>query len=80
MSNLLKINATLLSMVGSALGTGCIVVWIASAKASDIDTAKSDIHELKAADRTKSETLSRLVERTELILKQLESINAKLKP
>jgi hypothetical protein len=80
MSHHLKINATLLSIVGSAVGTGVFVIWLASAKAQDIDTAKAEISELKASDKTKTEFLSRLDERTTLILRQLENINSKLNP
>jgi hypothetical protein len=80
MSNLIKINTALLSIIGSAIATGVFVTWIASAKAADIDTAKADINELKTADRLKAETLSRLDERTGMILKQLETLNAKFKP
>jgi len=79
MSNLVKINTAILSIIGSALATGTAVTWLASAKAADIDTAKEDIQELKASDKSKAETLSRLDERTVMILKQLENLNAKFK-
>lgn len=80
MSHVFKINTAILSIIGSAVSTGIFVAWLASAKASDIDTAKGDIHELKSSDKVQSETLSRLEERTAMILKHLENLNAKLKP
>lgn len=79
MSAVFKINTAILSIIGSALATGAAVTWLASAKAADIDTAKADIQELKASDKSKTDTLSRLDERTVMILKQLENLNTKLK-
>jgi hypothetical protein len=79
MSAVFKINTAILSIIGSALATGAAVTWLASAKAADIDVAKQDIQELKTSDKAKAETLSRLDERTAMILKQLETLNAKVK-
>ena len=74
MSTTFKINTAVLSIIGSALVTGVTVTWLASAKAADIETAKADIRELKTSDKSKSEILSRLDERTGMILKQLEKL------
>lgn len=79
MSSHVKINAALLSIIGSALATSVWIVWLASARASDIDTAKHDIQELKEAERDTGLSLSRLDERTVLMLKKLEAIEARLK-
>jgi hypothetical protein len=80
MSHLVKINAAILSIIGSALATGTAVTWLASAKANDITTAQEDIRALKEAERVTNQSLSRLDERTALILKQLEHLNERLKP
>ncbi len=80
MSTFLKVNTAILSIIGSAVGSGVFVTWLASAKTADIDAAKQDIRDLKQADKAKTEILSRLDERTAMILKQLENLNSKLKP
>ena len=79
MSTFLKVNTAILSIIGSAVGTGVFVTWLASAKAADIDAAKEDIRELKESERATNQSLSRLDERTIQILKQLENLNSKIK-
>jgi hypothetical protein len=75
MSQQFKINSTLLSIICSALGAWGTVSWIASSKASDIEShaqaihkVKEDIELLKASERTANALLQRLDERTTLIL------------
>ena len=86
MSYAQKINFSFVSIVGSCAFTSLSLVWIASTKASEIDSAKEKIEEskteLKLIKQEQSETaksLSKLEERTVLILQQLESLSKRIK-
>lgn len=80
MSFRLQINLQVITVIFSALSTAGYVMWTESAKAADIDTAKSQIvtvqnemKEMKKTEGTHSETLARLDERTAQILNLLLS-------
>lgn len=79
MSNVLKLNFTYLTAIASALGAWASVVWIASSKASDIETAKADILQLKESDKQQSAVLNRLDERSTMVLDALKELRAMLK-
>jgi hypothetical protein len=74
MSNLVKFNTAWLSVVVSSFGTAGYITWIASAKASAIETAQREIVELKDSDKQQSAVLSRLDERTVMILETLRNL------
>lgn len=71
MSNVFKINSAWLTVILSSLGSTAYVVWVASAKASDIDVAKREIISLQESDRQQSAVLNRLDERSMMILDSL---------
>ena len=75
-----KQNMAFWSVLGTAAGTAVTVIWMASAKASDIETSKtaietvkSEVRTLQEKERSHGETLSRLDERTIAILRILEA-------
>lgn len=74
MSNLVKFNTAWLSVVVSSVGTAGYITWLASAKASAIETAQREIVELKDSDKQQSAVLSRLDERTVMILETLRGL------
>lgn len=74
MSNLVKFNTAWLSVVASSVGTAGYITWLASAKASAIETAQREIVELKDSDKQQSAVLSRLDERTVMILETLRGL------
>jgi hypothetical protein len=74
MSNLVKFNTAWMSVVVSSLGTAGYITWLASAKASAIETAQREIVELKDSDKQQSAVLSRLDERTVMILETLRNL------
>lgn len=74
MSNLVKFNTAWLSVVVSSVGTAGYITWLASAKASAIETAQREIIELKDSDKQQSAVLSRLDERTVMILETLRGL------
>jgi len=74
MSNLVKFNSAWLSVVVSSVGTAGYITWLASAKASAIETAQREIVELKDSDKQQSVVLSRLDERTAMILEALRGM------
>lgn len=67
-------NAAFLSIIISSLGTAAYITWLASAKASAIDTAQREILQLQESDRAQSAVLNRLDERTIMILDTIRSI------
>jgi hypothetical protein len=74
MSNVFKINSAWLTVILSALGSTAYVLWVTSAKASEIDVAKREILVLQDSDRQQSAILNRLDERTMMILETLRRI------
>jgi hypothetical protein len=74
MSNLVKFNTAWLSVVVSSVGTAGYITWLASAKASAIEIAQREIVELKDSDKQQSAVLSRLDERTVMILETLRNL------
>lgn len=77
MSNIVKINTAWISVVISSLGTAAYITWIASSKASAIDTAQREIISLQASDKEQSAVLNRLDERTVMILETLKTLTRK---
>jgi hypothetical protein len=77
MSNLIKISSAWLTVVVSSLGTAAYITWLASAKATAIETAQRDIISLQDSDKQQSAILNRLDERTVLILESLKSLARK---
>ncbi len=77
MSNFIKISSAWLTVVVSSLGTAAYITWLASAKATAIETAQRDIISLQDSDKQQSAILNRLDERTVLILESLKSLTRK---
>ncbi|CAB4155730.1 hypothetical protein UFOVP674_28 [uncultured Caudovirales phage] len=77
MSNFIKISSAWLTVVVSSLGTAAYITWLASAKATAIETAQRDIISLQDSDKQQSAILNRLDERTVLILESLKSLARK---
>lgn len=74
MSNVFKVNTAWLTVILSSLGSAVYVVWMTSAKASDIEVAKREIQALQVSDTQQSAVLNRLDERTLMILDSLRRI------
>ncbi len=77
-----KFNTAVASVVLSALGTAISVIWMASAKAKDIDTCREDIEKLTQTSQKRdiemneqAKILSRLDERTIAILREIQARN-----
>jgi hypothetical protein len=77
MSNFIKISSAWLTVVVSSLGTAAYITWLASAKATAIETAQREIISLQDSDKQQSAILNRLDERTVLILESLKSLARK---
>lgn len=77
MSSLIKINSAWLTVVMSSLGTAAYITWLASAKATAIETAQRDIITLQDSDKQQSAVLNRLDERTVIILETLKNLMKK---
>ena len=75
MSSLIKINSAWLTVVMSSLGTAAYITWLASAKATAIETAQREIITLQDSDKQQSAVLNRLDERTVIILETLRNHN-----
>jgi hypothetical protein len=77
MSSLIKINSAWLTVVMSSLGTAAYITWLASAKATAIETAQREIITLQDSDKQQSAVLNRLDERTVIILETLKNLMKK---
>lgn len=77
MSSLIKINSAWLTVVISSLGTAAYITWLASAKATAIETAQREIITLQDSDKQQSAVLNRLDERTVIILETLKNLMKK---
>jgi hypothetical protein len=77
MSSLIKINSAWLTVVMSSLGTAAYITWLASAKATAIETAQREIITLQDSDKQQSAVLNRLDERTVIILETLRNLMKK---
>jgi hypothetical protein len=71
MSAIFKMNTALMSILLSSLGTAGYITWLASSKASAIDTAREEIRHLQESDKQQSAVLNRLDERSLMILETL---------
>lgn len=71
MSSIFKVNTAWLTVILSSLGSAAYVVWVTSAKASDIEVAKREILSLQESDKQQSAVLNRLDERSLMILDSL---------
>lgn len=65
--SVLAATASVLASLGSA-------VWVGSAKNKELDRLKVDVGEVMASDGEQNKTLSRLDERTQLILDTVKRI------
>lgn len=77
MSSLIQINSAWLTVVMSSLGTAAYITWLASAKATAIETAQREIITLQDSDKQQSAVLNRLDERTVIILETLKNLMKK---
>lgn len=72
----MKIHLTMsvLAATASVLASLSSAVWVGSAKNKELDRLKVDVGEVMASDGEQNKTLSRLDERTQLILDTVKRI------
>jgi DNA-directed RNA polymerase specialized sigma subunit len=78
MSTTLKINAAVWSVILSCVGTASYVVWIASAKARDVEVQGQSLSSMESRMDSVESMQSRLDERTQLILQNQKTQDSKL--
>lgn len=74
----IKINMTCLTIILSSLGTAAYIIWIAGAKARDIEVAQVDINSLKGSMMRVESITTTLEERSKLMLATQETMDSRL--
>lgn len=74
----IKINMTCLTIILSSLGTAAYIIWIAGAKARDIEVAQVDINSLKGSVVRVESSTTTLEERSKLMLDMQRTMEARL--
>lgn len=78
MSTRIKLSIGLLTVILSCLGTATSVIWMASAKAADIDACKQDIAVLKVDVRDVREKTVGMAATSKSIENTLEKVESRL--